>query len=183
MSRIGTMLVVATLMLAGVACSTDTPREEPSVTATQSMTVTSSAFGDGQPIPTEFTCDGPGRVPDLTWQGTPADAGALAVVVDDPDAPSGTFTHWVVLDLPADTRGLAGGSLPSGATQAVNSGGREGYYPPCPPSGTHHYRFTVYALTRATGLNNGVDLDTALRAVQANAMGQGRLVGTYARGR
>ena len=88
--------------------------------------------------------------------------------------------HWVVLDLPLDAAGLPGATVPAGAVQARNSAGRPSYFGPCPPSGTHHYRFTVYALSRRTGLRDGVDLDTALRAVQSAARAKGRLVGTYA---
>lgn len=146
------------------------------------ITVTSTAFGEGEPIPTEFTCDGPGRVPPIAWSGTPADAGAVALVVDDPDAPRGTFTHWVVLDLPATTSELGGGPVPSGGVEARNSGGKASWYPPCPPSGTHRYRFTVYALDRPTELGAGADLDTALAAVERLATTHGRLIGTYRRG-
>ena len=83
------------------------------------------AFKEGQPIPAEYSCDGAGRIPPLAWQGAPAEA-PVALVVDDPDAPSGTFTHWVVLDLPSGTAELSGASLPSGAVEATN----------CP--GAHH---------------------------------------------
>jgi Raf kinase inhibitor-like YbhB/YbcL family protein len=145
------------------------------------MTVTSDAFTDGGAIPRRFSCDGPGEVPSLSWSGTPAGTVAHAIVVDDPDAPSGTFTHWVVLDLPADLHGLTDGTLPSGAVQAKNSGGRAGWYPLCPPSGTHRYRFTVYALKRRTGLADNAPLDAALRAIGADAIASGRLSGTYSR--
>jgi Raf kinase inhibitor-like YbhB/YbcL family protein len=152
----------------------------PSITA-PSITVTSAEFADGQAIPRRFSCDGPGDVPALSWHGTPADAAALALVVDDPDAPRGTFTHWVVLDLPPTAQELRDGTLPAGATEAINSGGRSGWYPPCPPSGTHHYRFTVYALARATGLPDRTPLDVALHAIESQTLAWGRLVGTYAR--
>ena len=151
------------------------------MTVSQSITVTSSAFKEGQPIPAEYSCDGAGRIPPLAWQGAPAEA-PVALVVDDPDAPSGTFTHWVVLDLPSGTAELSGASLPSGAVEATNSGGRAGWYPPCPPRGTHHYRFTVHALSRPTGLSRGASLDEALSAIQSASVAQGRLVGTYSRG-
>lgn len=152
------------------------------MTAPESISVTSTAFAEGQQIPAAYTCDGAGRVPPLAWSGTPTDAAAQAIVVDDPDAPRGTFTHWVVLDLPAGTRELATDVLPAGAAEAANSAGRPGYYPPCPPSGTHRYRFTVYALDRPTSLAAGTDLSTALRAVRDRAVAQGRLTGTYRRG-
>jgi Raf kinase inhibitor-like YbhB/YbcL family protein len=169
------------LVLALAACGDTQPREVPHVTASQSMSVTSSAFEDGQSIPVEFTCNGAGRIPPLAWSGAPANAAALALVVDDPDAPSGTFTHWVVLDLPSGTSKLDGDRLPAGAVQATNSGGRTGWFPPCPPGGIHHYRFTVHALSKATGLPNGAPLDAALQAVDAATVAQGRLVGTYGR--
>jgi hypothetical protein len=168
-------------ILALVGACSAAPPEVQMTSDKPSMTVTSDAFTDGGAIPRRFSCDGAGEVPSLSWQGTPADVAAQAVVVDDPDAPRGTFTHWVVLDLPPGLRTLAGGSLPSGVPEAKNSGGRTGWYPPCPPSGTHHYRFTVYALKRPTGLRNGAPLDTALRAISADAVAWGRLTGTYSR--
>jgi Raf kinase inhibitor-like YbhB/YbcL family protein len=180
------LVVVAAGCLSGAMATSCThrPAEEDSmVNAPATITVTSTVFGEGQRIPTEFTCDGPGRVPSVSWSGAPADAAALALVVDDPDAPQGTFTHWVVLDLPGSTREVVDGELPPGAATAKNSGGRASYYPPCPPSGTHHYRFTVYALDRPTGLSTGVDLDSALKALEASTTAWGRLVGVYSRDR
>lgn len=161
-------------------CGNQTPEAAVS-SDNPTIIVTSDAFAEGQAIPRRFTCDGAGDVPSLAWHGGPSDAKAQAVVVDDPDAPRGTFTHWVVLDLPPNTTSLTGGALPSGATQATNSGGRAGWYPPCPPNGTHHYRFTVYALRQPTGLGDGAPLDKALRAVETEALAWGRLVGTYSR--
>jgi Raf kinase inhibitor-like YbhB/YbcL family protein len=146
-----------------------------------SITVTSPAFRDGQPIPTRFTCDGANVSPPLAWRGVPPAAKAVALVVDDPDAPRGTFVHWVLLDLTPGTGSIAEGSAPAGATQATNSAGKATYFGPCPPSGTHHYRFTVYALTSATGLPTGANLNQALKAIDASAIARGRLVGTYAR--
>lgn len=144
--------------------------------------VRSSGFDDGGPIPARFTCDGGGDVPPLTWEGVPREANALALVVDDPDAPRGTFVHWVVLDLPSRTAELAADALPPAAVQAKNSAGRASWFPPCPPSGTHRYRFTVYALSERTGLRDGAPLDKALQAVASSATARGRLVGTYTRG-
>ena len=169
------------LVAAVVSCAGAPTREETAVHAPDVITVRSPAFRDGGPIPARFTCDGDGHSPPLTWDGVPEDAAALALVVDDPDAPRRTFVHWVVLDMPVGTTGLDADEVPSGAVQARNSAGHAAYFGPCPPSGTHHYRFTVYALSRRTGLRDGAQLDQALRAVETNATGQGRLVGTYAR--
>lgn len=149
--------------------------------APEVITVSSPAFRNGEPIPARFTCDGEGEAPPLAWTGVPEDAEALSLVVDDPDAPRGTFVHWVVLDLPVSVTGLAGAAVPAGTVQARNSAGRSSYVGPCPPSGTHHYRFTVYALSRRTGLRDGADLEQALGAVRSAATATGRLVGTYAR--
>jgi Raf kinase inhibitor-like YbhB/YbcL family protein len=174
---------VCILGATATSCTHRPTEEDPTVNAPATITVTSTAFGRGQRIPTEFTCDGPGRVPSLAWSRAPTDAAAMALVVDDPDAPRGTFTHWVVLDLPGSTREVVNGELPPGAATAKNSAGKASYYPPCPPSGTHHYRFTVYALERPTALSTGVDLDSALKVVEASATAWGRLVGVYSRER
>src|ERR1700761_1344711 len=98
------------------------------------------------PIPTRFTCKGAGDRPTLTWSGMPATANSLAMVVLDPDAPAHPFVHWGVCGLPAAASGTLGaGALPAGARETQNSAGKSGWKPPCPPSGTHHYHFTLYA--------------------------------------
>ena len=106
---------------------------------------------------------------------------AWALVVDDPDAPAETFVHWVVLDIPPATRSIAAGSVPAGATQAMNSAGSAAYAGPCPPSGTHHYRFTVYALSAPTGLPDGAATEDAIAKIRSAAQAAGRLVGIFAR--
>jgi Raf kinase inhibitor-like YbhB/YbcL family protein len=179
------LTTVVVLTLAG--CSDAGPAPAPSTTSTASapptaagpvvtLTVTSTAFVDGATIPAAFTCAGAGGVPPIAWSGNLRGTAAVAVVVDDPDAPSGTFVHRIVLDLPAATPSL-GTDLPAGAHQALNSAGRTGWTPPCPPSGTHHYRFTVYGLNSATGLPDGVATADALAAINARATVQGRLTG------
>lgn len=141
------------------------------------LQVTSSAFGAGGTIPERFTCRGDGQAPPLAWSGA-GSAPALGLLVDDPDAPGGTYVHWVVLDLPAGTTSLPqGGALPPGTRQAVNSGGSAGWAPPCPPSGTHHYRFTVYALSAPTGLADGAGKEEAIAALDRLAVARGQLVG------
>jgi len=146
------------------------------------LTVSSPAFEDGQAIPITYTCDGEGTPPPLAW-AFPDDltgVSAWAVVVLDPDAPSGTFMHWVVADLPFDKTSLDA-AIPAAAVQAKNSAGDLGYTGPCPPSGMHHYRFLVYGLSGPTGLANGADPAEALVAVAEKAVVQGELVGTYLR--
>jgi Raf kinase inhibitor-like YbhB/YbcL family protein len=175
------LLLFLLIGLAGCDDTQSQPGQEPTVTAANSITVTSSAFQDGQPIPARYSCDGDNVSPQLAWQGVPSEAKAVALVVDDPDAPRGTFVHWVLLDLDPGISSLAENSVPAGATQANNSAGKAAYFGPCPPSGTHHYRFTVYALSSATGLKAGADLNQALKAIESSAIARGRLVGTYTR--
>ena len=178
----GAALACALVLVAGTACGPDDEEvavDDADVPTT--LTVTSTALEDGGTVPVRFTCDGDEVSPPLRWGGVPADAAALALVVDDPDAPRGTFTHWVLLDLPASTSSLTEGEVPEGAVQATTSAGTAAYAAPCPPSGTHRYRFTVYALDEATGLGEGAPLDEALTAVADHAVARGRLVATYSR--
>lgn len=145
------------------------------------ITVTTKAFDAGEPVPVHYTCDGADESPPLHWRHIPKDAEALALVVDDPDAPAGTWTHWVVLDMPTTTRVSHEAKSPKGGVEAENSWGDASYGGPCPPSGTHRYRFKLYALDEPTGLDAGASLDEALDAVDEHAIARGQLVGTYSR--
>ena len=141
--------------------------------------VTSTAFDDGRPIPAKFTCHGAGTSPELTWSRVPPAAGSLALVVDDPDAPGGGYVHWVVMGIPPGSGGTEEGRAPSGAREERGSGG-DGWKPPCPPSGTHHYRFTVYAFPSDTafGVSGDASLKELLEAIADNSIAWGRLTGT-----
>jgi Raf kinase inhibitor-like YbhB/YbcL family protein len=173
------VLVAAVGGCSGSADRSDAPED---TSAGGSIAVTSPAFGDGDRIPEEFTCRGDGASPPLAWTGLPPGTRSVAVVVLDPDAPGGTFVHWVLVGVPADQAGLAAGAVPSGATQARNSAGGLGWTPPCPPSGTHHYRFTVYALDGPVDVADGADPDTAIRAVRDAATAEGTLTGLVSAG-
>jgi Raf kinase inhibitor-like YbhB/YbcL family protein len=179
--------VVVALALAIVpvtGCQSDSaPSPVTPVTPTAAagaLRVTSDAFGDGDPIPVGYTCDGANTSPPLRWRQVPPAAQALALVVADPDAPGGTFYHWVVTDIPTTTNGVREGSTPPGVVGA-NSAGDTAYMGPCPPSGTHHYRFYVFALSRRVGLGPGTDPRQAVDAINAAATAGGTLVGTYTR--
>jgi len=144
--------------------------------------VTSPAFAEGASIPRRFTCSGQDVAPPLAWSGVAGDATGLALVVDDPDAPRGTYVHWVLFHLDPELAGLDEGRLPPGARQGRTSAGEAGYTGPCPPGGpAHHYRFTLYALSRQLDLSDGARLDAALEAIGQAAMAQGRLTGTFSR--
>ena len=170
----------AVLVLVGATCaqghSADRQRNPH---ADKPITVSSKAFDQGETVPTKFTCDGVDVSPALHWRHIPKKAEALALVVDDPDAPGGTWTHWVVLDIPRTTRVSHEDGVPKGGVQAENSWGDASYGGPCPPSGTHRYRFKLYALDEPTGLDEGASLETALDAVAEHATEHGQLVGLY----
>ena len=151
-----------------------------------SFTLTSDDFNANGPIPARFTCDGQNTSPALTWHDAPANAAAFALIVDDPDAPSGTFTHWVLFNLPAGTTSLPRGvpttdRLDNGALQGANGAGRVGYTGPCPPSGTHHYHFTLYALNGALNLSAGASKQQVLDAMKGHIIAQAEIIGTYRR--
>ena len=153
------------------------------------FTLTSSAFQHQQPIPRDFTCDGAGQSPTLAWTGAPSGARGFALIMDDPDAPSGTFTHWVLYDIAADASKLpqgvrAGSEAEGGAHQGRNSFGNTGYGGPCPPPGApHHYHFRLYALSKQLGLKPAADKDDLLAAMQGSILGTAELIGTYGRSR
>lgn len=149
-------------------------------TGHKTLKVSSSAFGANEAIPSEFTCDGAEKSPPLSWSNVPADAKSIAILVDDPDAPKGTFTHWIVTNIPpSDTSLSEAGSLPSGATAANNDKGATGYAGPCPPTGTHHYHFRVFALD--TTLTLPTSRADFMREIKGHVLAQGELVGTYAK--
>lgn len=133
-------------------------------TSLAQLRLSSSAFEDGGAIPVDHTCWGADVSPPLLWTGVPADTAELAVVVRDLDA-SG-FVHWVVSGLPPTTGGLAQGTVPPEAVQAVNDFGRPGWSGPCPPAGTHNYQFVVYALAQPSGLTPGLPGEQAAQAIE-----------------
>ncbi len=148
--------------------------------------ITSSAFEDGGLIPAKYTCDGTDISPPLQWDAAPEGTQSIALICDDPDAPMGTWVHWVLYNLPADTRELTenvptDSTLPDGAKQGITDFGRTGYGGPCPPSGTHRYFFKIYALDTKIDLAAGADKPQLLKAMEGHILGQGQLIGKYKR--
>lgn len=147
----------------------------------------SSAFAPGAPIPRQNTCDAADQSPPLSWNGLPARVASLVLIVEDPDAPGGTFTHWVLYDLPPAPGELAAGaphtsSLQNGARQGRNDFRRVGYGGPCPPRGSsHRYYFRMYALDRPLGLTAGAAASEVRSAMKGHILGEAELMGTYAR--
>ncbi len=151
------------------------------------LSISSPAFQDGERIPAKYTCQGQDISPPLKWNRVPNETQSLALILDDPDAPSGVFTHWVIFNLPPDSRELpeavpAASQLPSGALQGKNDFGKIGYGGPCPPPGyPHRYRFTLYALDRQLDLKAGSSKQQVLNAMEGHILAQGQLTGTYQR--
>lgn len=156
--------------------------EVPAVESPSALTVTSPAFEDGATIPREFTCKGANTSPPLAWSGVPAGARSVALVVDDPDAKNGPFNHWVVYNIDPTSSAISAGEVPAGADQADNSRGKLGYTGPCPPSGTHHYRFTIYVLRSPLTVPAGGDPVPVLVAIKGKTTARGTLTGTFSAG-
>ncbi len=154
------------------------------------LNLTIRAFPKGGRIPAAFTEDGGDQSPLLEWSGAPVGTQAFALVVDDPDAPVGTWVHWVLYDLPGSAmkldenqpRGPAAGTLANGAKQGKNSWGRLGWYGPAPPRGKpHRYFFRLYALSASTGLQPGADRAALDRAMKGKILGESEWMGIYSR--
>lgn len=151
------------------------------------LSVSSPVFHDGEEIPARYTCGGQDISPPLAWSEPSAGTQSFALIVDDPDAPAGVFTHWVLFNLPSDSRQLpeavsTPARFPGGALQGRNDFGRIGYGGPCPPPGhSHHYRFTLYALERPLDLKEGVSKKQVMDAMQGHILAWGQLTGVYQR--
>lgn len=151
------------------------------------MRLASSAVQPGQPIPAIHSCDGEDRSPALAWSDVPVDTRSFALIADDPDAPRGTYVHWVLFNLPADAIELSPGvpraaELPSGARQGINDSGDVGYRGPCPPrGGPHRYFFRLYALDCALNLPPGVNRSDLDSAMAGHILAEATLMGIYQR--
>lgn len=167
-----TLLLLGTIPVASAAGAAKRP-VKPAI-----LEVTSTAFTNQNPIPAEHTCDGDDRPPQLSWSPVPANTKSIAVLVDDPDAPNGSFTHWLVTGIPASTLSLSG-RLPEGAVAASNDKGTTGYAGPCPPHGVHHYQFHVYALDIA--LSPMLTRADFTKQIKGHVIASGLLVGSYQR--
>ena len=148
--------------------------------------VTSSAFTDGGMIPKPNTCDGADVSPDLSWSGVPEHSKSLALICDDPDAPVGTWVHWVLFNIPAGEAGLPAeiapeATLPYGAKHGTNDFRRLGYGGPCPPGGTHRYFFKLYALDKVLDLESGATKAQVEEAMEGHVLAEGQLMGKYKR--
>ncbi|MHC4718698.1 MAG: YbhB/YbcL family Raf kinase inhibitor-like protein [Planctomycetota bacterium] len=188
--KTGPLLVLAAALALGPGCEgKGGDGDEQGEGRTMTMTLTSSAFADGQAIPAVYTGDGKDISPPLSWSNLPDGTKELALIVDDPDAPAGTWDHWIVYKIPADRDGLAEGAGGKGRKAAApmvegkNSWGNVGYGGPAPPPGhgLHHYHFELYALDAALDLPAGSAKARLEAAMKGHVLGRGELVGTYRR--
>jgi Raf kinase inhibitor-like YbhB/YbcL family protein len=139
------------------------------------MNLYSSAFRDGSDIPSEYTCDGVGRIPPLSVSGVPSDAESLVLICHDPDSPSGNFDHWVVYDIPPHVSSIGGRD----GTPGKNSWGKLGYGGPCPSNGEHRYIFTLSALSKMLNLKPGASRATVEQQMRGRVIAETSLMGTY----
>jgi Raf kinase inhibitor-like YbhB/YbcL family protein len=176
--------VAATGLLFAFVCGILTAAERPAKGAFQ---LQSTAFGEGGFIPQKYTCSGENVSPALSWTDVPAGTKSLVLIVSDPDAPSGTWIHWIVYDLPASIRRLPeglpkAGDIEGGGRQGTSSFQEVGYGGPCPPPGdAHHYHFTLFALNARLGLQAGATREQVDRAMKGRVIAKAELVGLYKR--
>jgi Raf kinase inhibitor-like YbhB/YbcL family protein len=164
--------------------ATDVPQEGETVQAR--LALESAAFNAGDVIPIRFSCDGEDISPELEWGPAPAGTVTFALIMNDPDAPGGTWVHWVIFNMPAGRTGLpeavpADGELVDGSRQGTNSSRGLGYAGPCPPGETHRYFFKLYALDQTLDLASGVTAAELAAAMDGHILGQAELMGTYTR--
>lgn len=143
------------------------------------FSLTSPFFKEGDPIPARFTCKGKNINPELLIAGIPEDAKTLALIMHDPDAPSGDFKHWVMWNIPANADTIAENSVPLGASEGTTSFDATKYGGPCPPSGTHHYIFELYALDTSLDLPAVTTADDLRKAMEGHILGETKLTGTF----
>lgn len=147
------------------------------------MTLTSSAFEDGEPIPERYSCEGENVPPPLRWTGTPAEAKEVALVIEDPDATGAIFVHWIVVGIDPGVGSITPGAPPAGAVEFAGSSDMAAYIGPCPPDdgGSHRYHFEIYALRKRPGLVEGSRPIEKVQAIRKAAIAGGLLIGKFER--
>ena len=175
------LLVAVPVLVVGALAGPSFAASPAEKSRVKKLTVTSAAFGNNKAIPSGFTCDGSSASPPLKLGSVPKAAKDVALIMTDPDAPSGTFVHWVAWHLPR--AGLPEQTLPAGIVQGKNSIGNAAYAGPCPPAGSppHHYIFTVSAVSKQITLAPGATVEELRAAIKGNVLARGKLTGTYQR--
>jgi Raf kinase inhibitor-like YbhB/YbcL family protein len=174
--------ILLSIIFFAVGCSaTNNSVQAPPQVKETTMNIFSSAFANNEAIPEKYSCKGENISPPLSISDVPAEALSLAFILHDPDAPMpGGFTHWVLYNIPPTTTEVPENSVPEGAVQGSNSSGHAAYTGPCPPSGTHHYHFQLYALDNILDLQPGATKQAVEEAMQGHILQQSDLIGTFA---
>lgn len=188
------MRYLSIILAMALALTSCVVRKEPPKKATKTargeagmaMALSSPAFENGGMIPALYTCDGSDISPPLSWTEIPLDAHSLVIVCDDPDAPGGTWVHWVLFNLHSSTKMLAAGvpgdeKLENGARHGTNDFGKFGYGGPCPPGTEHRYFFKIYALNTMLGITGPIIKSDLFSAMEGHIIAQGELIGRYQR--
>ncbi|MBI4739730.1 YbhB/YbcL family Raf kinase inhibitor-like protein [Candidatus Woesearchaeota archaeon] len=183
-------LLLLFLILLALGCTKQTVLQTPvqkvqrqeagSVEVPSTLKLTSLAFQNNGRIPKKYSCQGPAVSPPLSIDGAPPKAQSLVLIVSDPDAPGGEFSHWVVWNIPINST-FEEGKYPKGATQGLNDGGKHDYFGPCPPSGVHRYFFRLYALDTTLDIHHNSQQRDVEEAIKGHALATALLVGTYTR--
>ncbi len=179
---------ICLLLLVGAATAGGVSGSQGQAKGGTAMIISSTVFQEGGAIPVQYTCDDRDISPPLSWSGVPVGAKSLALINDDPDAPMGTWVHWVVYNIPPDLPGFDEAAAPDtlaqkGILQGRTDFGRREYGGPCPPSGTHRYYFKLYALDARLELEQGATKQQVEKAMQGHILEQAQLMGRYTRGR
>lgn len=182
------LMGLAALSLASCSAASNNSSSKRSLTPSvpNTMKIQSAAFHHNEMIPSLYTCDGEDISPALSWDQPPTGTQSLALIMDDPDAPGRTFVHWVIYDLPPETRQLPQAiplkaTVAAGGTQGKNDFGKLGYGGPCPPSGIHRYFFKLYALDQQLGLKSGATKAQLEAAMNGHILASAELIGRYSR--
>jgi len=175
-------VVIVTLLIVGLLYVMQ-PKffQKKPVVVQQSMKLTSPAFENDQKIPALYTCDGKKIHPPFGISNVPAGTKSLVITIDDPDAPNGTFSHWVIWNIHPDAAVIREGEVPTESQEGTNSAGSAGYTAPCPPSGQHRYFFTLSALDATLGLDGKARKADVENTMRGHVMAQSLLVGVYSR--
>jgi len=176
------LLIIIAIVFAKSYLFVTQKSQRPAIRKEGSMKIASNAFGDNQMIPVKFTCSGEDINPPLLFENVPKDAKSLVLIVDDPDAPLGTFVHWVVYNMAPTLKGIGENMKPEGI-EGKNGAGKNAYMGPCPPSGTHHYHFKLYALDSMLDFTDpaAVDKKAVEEKMQGHILEQAELVGLYSK--
>ena len=181
MRKFSTFLLLTLLFFAISACLPGQEKQADLTIKNINMKLFSSAFEHNKNIPSQYTCDGANFNPPLQVSEVPANAKSLVLIVDDPDAPAGTWVHWTVWNIDPKTTEIAENSVPQGAIEGMTNFGKTGYGGPCPPSGTHRYFFKLYALDITLDLTPNAGKDNLEQAMQGHVLDSVELIGLYSR--